>query len=253
MIGTKVKTLSHNSPIALYHQLKDLLLEEILSGNQKEGDKIPPEYVLQEQFGISRATVRQALAELEREGYIERKQGVGTIVCRQKIRPRIMELTSFSEDMRARGLKPGSVTLSLNFMLPPQVVRERLKLKPGEKVWLVRRLRLANDEAVGLHSLYIPPTLEFAPRDLENMSSYYTLLSERHGIEPLYADEILSARNATKEEADLLGIQEGSAILTVDRTTYRLEDQPMEFVRIAYRADRYEYDIALYRTISPST
>ncbi len=208
---------------------------------------LPPERELQERYQVSRATVRHALDELEREGVLKRIQGIGTIISDAKIRPEIMKLTSFTEDMLARGLQPGSKTLDLNLVVPPQIVQNSLALKPDEKVWYVKRLRLADQEPVGLNELYIPPTLEFAPADLNQMLSYYTLLDQRHHLRPMYAVEHLTARVAAEEEAAILAVSVGSPLLFIKRITYTEDNTPLEYVNLIYRADRYEYQVTLYR------
>jgi len=239
--------IHRNSPLPLYQQLKHLILADVQSGRLVEGGMLPTERELQQEHKLSRDTVRHALAELEREGVVKRMQGVGTLVSPPKIKPQLMELTSVTEDMLARGLEPSSKTLDLALVIPSQVVQAKFELDSDEKIWFVKRLRLANDAPVGLNELYIPPVLEFSPRDLNTMQSYYELLYQRHGLEPIRAIETLTAKNANQDEANLLNIPVGSSLLVIDRVTYTKNDQPIEFVRIAYRADRYEYQVALYR------
>ncbi len=206
---------------------------------------MPTEAEMKEEYGLSRATVRQALEELESEGYIERKRRFGTIVSRQRIKPELLKLTSFSEDVHARGLIPESKTLDVDFVVPPPRVREAFGLEPHEKVWRIRRLRAASGEPFGLHELYLPPTLQFSPRDLTGMTSYYKLLEEQHGLKPSCASEHLTASVANKQESGLLKIAEGAPLLVAWRSTYNENNQIIECVKILYRADRYEYTIQL--------
>lgn len=234
------------SGVPLYQQLRNYLLGRIQQGEWTEGAYLPTEYELKEEFGLSRDTIRQALNELEQEGIIERRRGVGTIVCHQRIQPELMKLTSFSDDMLSRGLAPESKTLEVDFVNPPSKVREQLNTEPNEKIWCVRRLRLGSGEPFGIHELYIPPTLQLSPRELMTMQSYYQLLEERHGLHPSHASEVLTASVATKTEAALLNISEGSPLLVAWRTTYAENQQVLEMVKIIYRADRYEYHFQLY-------
>lgn len=229
----------------LYLQLKNHLLQRIQQGEWQVGSHIPTEVEMKEEYGLSRATIRHALEELESEGYIERKKRFGTIVSHPRIKPELMKLTSFTEDILARGLVPGSKTLDVDFISPPSKVRAAFCLEPEEKVWLIRRLRSGNNEPFGLHDLYLPPTLQFSPRELSNMSSYYQLLDEKLGLKPAYATENLTASSASKEEAMLLNISKGDPVLVAWRNTYTAENQIIECVKILYRADRYEYSIQL--------
>lgn len=230
----------------LYLQLKEQLTLLIQQGKWSEGSLIPTEMEMKQEYGISRATVRQALNELEDEGIIERRRGVGTIICHQRIKPELMKLTSFSEDMRSRGLIPGSKTIDVEFTVPSSKVRESFNIETDEKVWRVCRLRLASDEPFGIHDLYLPPALSFSPRELNNISSYYQLLEEKHGLKPAHASETLTASIANKAEASLLKISEGAPLLVIWRNTYTEENQIIESVKVIYRADRYEYHIQLY-------
>ena len=134
----------------------------------------------------------------------------------------------------------------MDFVNPPSKVRQYLITEPNEKVWCVRRLRLASGEPFGIHELYIPPTLQVSPRELMTMQSYYQLLEDRHGLHPSHASEALTASVATKNEAALLKISEGSPLLVAWRITYAENKQVLEMVKIIYRADRYEYHIQLY-------
>jgi len=241
-----VQIFERESGTPLYIQLKAHLLKRIQQGEWPEGSHISTEYEMKEEFGLSRATIRQALNELEQEGIIERRRGIGTIVSCQRIQPELMKLTSFSEDMLSRNLVPDSTTLDVDFVTPPLKVRERLETEPNEKVWCVRRLRLASGEPFGIHELYIPPTLQFSPRELSTMQSYYHLLDERHRLRPSHASETLTASVATQSEAVLLKIAEGAPLLVAWRTTFAENNQVIETVKIIYRADRYEYQFQLY-------
>lgn len=225
----------------LYLQLKTHLLRRILKGEWQEGSLLPTEAEMKEEYGLSRATIRQALEELKNEGYIERKRHVGTIVSFQRVKPELMKLTSFSEDILARGLKPESKTLETDFIMPPPNVRIAFGLEPQEKVWRILRLRSASGEPFGLHELYLPPTLQFSPRELATMTSFYQLLEMRHGLKPARATENLSASVATKQESALLKIAEGDPVLVAWRSSYAADNQIIECVKILYRADRYEY------------
>ena len=113
--------------------------------------------------------------------------------------------------------------------------------------WYVKRLRTADGEPVGIHDLYIPPTLEFAPQALQTMSSYYRLLHERHGIEPERATERFTAKTADAEEAALLRVPEGTALLTIERLTFDATDRAIEYVALRYRADNYHYRVEMRR------
>jgi GntR family transcriptional regulator len=238
--------LDHDISTPLYLQLKQHLLNKIACGEWKEGERIPTELELKKEFGVSRATIRQALVEIEREGIIERRRGVGSIVYHQRIKPELMKLTSFTEDMTSRGFTPGSRVINVDYVVPPGRACTMLGIAPGEKVWWIKRLRLADNSPLGVHDLYIPPDLKFAPRDLAGMDSFYRLLVEQHKLKPAYATETLTAAGATKTEAALLHIPEGAPLLIIWRRTCSEDERVLEVVRLAYIAERYEYHAQLY-------
>ncbi len=230
----------------LYLQLKELILARIHSGEWTEGTHLPTEMEMQKEYGLSRATIRQALDELTKDGIVERKRRAGTIVSPRRVQPELIKLTSFSDDIRSRGLVPESKTISADLVIPPNKVQEAFKLSHDEKVWLVTRLRSASGEPYGLHELYIPPHLQFSPREINSLTSYYDLLVQRHNLRPSYATENLTASIASKQEAGLLGIEPNAPLLVAWRVTYAEDNQAIECVKIIYRADRYEYRIQLF-------
>ncbi|GAP10217.1 transcriptional regulators [Bellilinea caldifistulae] len=244
MLNSLLPPLNQSDHVPLYFQIKNVIAEQIREGRLASGELLPSEYALMQMFNVSRATIRQALGELEMEGLIERRQGVGTFVKAKKIEPEIIKLTSFSEDMRSRGLKPGSKTLEVENILPDAQVMNHLGLSAKVPVWCVRRLRFANNEPIGLQYLYIPPWLKVDPEELIKLQSYYELLS-RKGIKLAHASELLIARNATKREAELLNIKTGRPLLVADRVTYDMRNVCVEYVQFIYRADRYQYRLTL--------
>lgn len=239
-------TFSHNQGTPLYLQLKQYLLEKINTGEWKEGERIPTELELKNDLSLSRSTIRQALTEIEREGMIERRRGIGSTVCHKRIRPELMKLTSFTEDMTSRGHVPGSRSIEINYVVPPLRVTDALDIAPEERVWCVKRLRTADDSPLGIHDLYLPPDLTLSPRDLSEMQSFYHLLAERCNLKPAHATETLTAAGATKAEAALLQVVEGTPLLVVWRKTFSQEQRILEVVRLAYLAVRYEYHVELY-------
>lgn len=240
-------TLGRNNPLPLYYQLKQHIIEQIAHGELKPGQMLPSERQYQETLSVSRATVRQAFSELVNEGYLERQQGVGTVVARKKIAPQLLRLTSFSEDMRSRGFTPGSETLKIEQSLPSPQVRKIYQIAQNTPIRSVYRLRYADGDPIGLQRLFLPPWLPLTDDELLHMTSYYNLLEERFHLSIDHAHETLSARGATPQEAELLKIAHGQALLYIERSSYDKEDQVLEFVQFVYRADRYQYELMLYR------
>src|SRR5919202_1459520 len=146
------------------------------------GEAIPSERRLSSELGISRLTVRAALDDLVRDGYLERRQGAGTFVSEPKIAQQLT-LTSFSEDMRRRGMVPGSRTIELRETHAGAAVGRALSISPDARVLSIRRLRLADGEPMALEELHVPAELVpgLSREELEN-ASFYALLEERYGV-----------------------------------------------------------------------
>jgi GntR family transcriptional regulator len=245
--ATQGNALNKKRRTPLYYQLKQHLQEHIAAERLQQGDAIPSERELQERFGVSRATVRQAIGELVSEAILERRQGVGTVVARPKIAPELRQLTSFSEDMRIRGVRPGAQLITAEQVAAPPRVREVYGADANTPLWMLYRLRLADDEPLGLQRIFLPPSLPFASAEIKEMESYYQLLERRFGLHLSRAEELLGAKNATEQEAALLRIESGQALLVRERVTFDQYGRPVEFVQFVYRGDRYQYRLPLER------
>ena len=202
------------------------------------GAALPPERELAAELGVARMTVRQAIADVDALGLVRREQGRGTFV----VGPRLAQplaVTSFSEDARRRGLRPGSRVLG--FQRGPGGAREAraLALVEGEPVITVTRLRLADDEPLAIETAHLPGALLSAlgPDDLED-HSLYALLEER-GVVVATGTQAVEPTVLTAAEADLLDQEPGAAAFLFEVVTRDRDERPVEFVRALYRGDRY--------------
>jgi GntR family transcriptional regulator len=233
-----------------YYQLANILRERIVDGKVEAHQPIPSERELEKIYSVSRTTIRQAIDLLVRQGFLYREHGKGTFVSPQKLQKGISELTSFTEDMKQRGLKPGQKILEMGYVQPPESVRIRLELpKDCGPVFFVERLRLGDGAPMGLQTSYylLPEGMAFSRQELEKTGSIYTLLQEKLHLIPTEADETLEVTLATPREASLLQIKAGSPLLLSERTTYSQNRRVIEFVKILYRGDRYRYIAKLTR------
>ncbi|MFM8394018.1 MAG: GntR family transcriptional regulator, partial [Acidobacteriota bacterium] len=160
--------LNKHSFTPLYYQIEQALRRQIEDGELAPGEAIS-ERELSEQLGVSRMTTRQALNTLRDEGLIYTERGRGTFVAEPKMDVHTRQLLGFSEDMRRRGLTPSSRILNLGRDVPPEVVRERLKLGPEDEVYEIERLRLADGIAMAWEICHLPVNLgiEIGREDLE--------------------------------------------------------------------------------------
>ncbi len=228
-------------PTVLYEQVKQSVLALIERDGLVPGDRLPTEMELLDRFRVSRITVSRALRELTEAGLIERRQGVGTFVARPKVLVDLQRLKSFSEDMLLRGFRPGGRILRIAEVTPPKEVQRALHVKANARLQVIVRLRAANREPIGLHEAYLHPHLRVTERELAQRGSLYAVLWDRWHITLAEADETIEAVTAAGSVASLLNVGRNAPLLQVKRISYDQRHRPTEFVRMLYRADRYQY------------
>jgi GntR family transcriptional regulator len=244
-----VQPLDKNGFIPLYYQIQRALMEKIHSGELSEGDPLASEEELSRYYQVSRMTARQALHGLKISGYAFSEKGRGTFVSRPKLEKNIMHLQGFTEDMRQRGMKPSSKLLQQTVISPTEELMQRLKLEAADRVLHLRRLRLADGIPMALEDSSIP-LRQFPGLDRIDFAkhSLYQTLRERYGVRVGYADEIIEALPATREESELLQIQKKASVLSIMRVILTTQESPIEFACSRYRGDRYRASIRVPMT-----
>jgi GntR family transcriptional regulator len=234
--------LDRQLPIPLYYQIRSRLLETIENGQLQPGDRVPSERELTERFGVSRMTARQAVSELETQGYLYRIQGKGTFVSAPKLDQPLLGLTSFSEDMRSRGLEPGAMVLGAQEVPAGARVARELCVVETAPVYRVERLRLAGGEPMALETAFVSAARCRGLLDVSlEHESLYAVLRERFGLHLVRAAQRLEAVAANPYEAELLHVHEGTPLLLLERVSRDQADTPAEYVRSLYRGDRYRF------------
>jgi GntR family transcriptional regulator len=214
------------------------------------GGAIPSERQLSQDLGVSRLTVRAAIDELAREGYLVRRRGSGTFVREPKIAQELT-MTSFSEEMRRRGMRPGSKTLSLDVKHAGAYLGRCLHVSPSERIVVAERLRLADDETMAIETLHVPERIvPGLTREDFDETSFYDLLEERYGVEIVGGVQTIEPTVTNEEESELLGVPLHSPAFQFERTT-RSDTEIVEFVRSIYRGDRYRLVTELNRRERP--
>lgn len=243
-----VTKLNHNSPIPLHHQLTEIIRKELMNGNFVDSNgKLPTEYELAEQFQVSRVTVRTALNTLLNEGLLDRKRGSGTFLKSNLSENWIGQLMGFSESIEAAGVKSGAEVLRAGTVTNvADRVQEELQ---SSEAWELRRLRFADGEPIAIEHSYFQHEigLELAKQqDLKRMKTY-EFIERKLNIKLHQAKQVMSAVNANREEAELLHVAEGDALLYIERCTVSIQGKPIEFLQSVYRPDDYQYVIHLHR------
>ena len=236
-LAKTVGPLDENSNLPLYLQLQRALKTAIDNHILSPDDALPAERDLATDFKVSRITVRKALDGLVAEGLLMRRQGSGNFVS-ARVEKNFAMLTSFSEDMRARGPTPRSVWLkkSSGTVTPEEALA--LRLSPGTPVYRFHRLRYADDAPMAIE--YATLAASALPSlDAVHESLYEAL--ERNGQRPARALQRLRAVLLTSEQAKLLKSKEGAAGLLVERLGSLRDGRAIEFSQSYYRADVYDF------------
>ncbi len=243
-----MSTIYRNSPLPRYYQLREIMRERIRTGEWKAGDLIPSERELAETYGISRMTARQAITDLVNEGLFYRERGKGTFVSRHKVTQQLLHLTGFTEDIRARGQLPSTRVISAQMLPADEITAERLRIPPQQVLFCLQRLRLADGEplAIELSQLSFPGCEKLVEEDLEH-NSLYRLLETKYGVPLMEAEQDLEAGLAGNEQAQLLKIPVGSAVLFTRRVTYTDRNQPIEYAKAVYCGNKYTFYTHLKR------
>jgi GntR family transcriptional regulator len=203
------------------------------------GEAIPSERQLSGVLSVSRLTVRAALDDLVREGYLQRRQGSGTFVSEPKIAQELT-MTSFTEDMRRRGMAPSSKTVELKIVPAGARLGRLLHVSPSEQIVVVKRLRYADRETMAIETLHVSESLipNLTARDLEE-HSFYELLEERFGVVVVGGSQAIEPTVTNEEESAALGVPLHSPAFLFERTTRSADGTIVEYVRSIYRGDRY--------------
>ncbi|HVJ34379.1 MAG TPA: GntR family transcriptional regulator [Terriglobia bacterium] len=234
----------------LYLRLQHMIREAVTSGILHELEALPGEREMAEMLGISRVTVRKALADLVSEGVLVQRRGSGTFVSQQRgrIEQPLSRLTSFTQDMRSRGLSAESQWLERSIALPTPQEAMVLGLSPGAEVCRLHRLRRADGVPMAIELAVVPR--QFLPDPEIVGASLYAALDEL-GARPIRALQRLHAISLPEYEAGLLQVPVGSATLFIERVSYLPDGRTVEFTQSHYRGDTYDFVAELY--VMPTT
>lgn len=223
-----------------YRQLYQHISDAISSGTLAALDHLPAEREMAEIADVSRVTVRKAVDKLVADGLIERRQGAGSIVrsTAPRLKQYLSSLTSFTENMSARGVVSTSKVLLQGLFAPNPDEMVALGLSTIDQVARVRRLRSAGDAPMALETSSLPPDILPNPELVQK--SLYSIL-RKSGQAPTRAIQRISALNVSGQEAELLELPDMTAVLKIDRTSYLSSKRPIEFTTGLYRSDIYDF------------
>jgi GntR family transcriptional regulator len=204
----------------LYQQIAAQIMEKITNSEWRVGDMIPSERELAEIFKVSRITTKKAVEYLQEKGLIYREVGRGTFIAKPKME-NIIAFKGFSEYITSKGGKPGSIILQQALQKPSPKLAEELQINEDELIVYIERIRTADDQIMALQNSSI---LHALCPDLEKMElankSMYAIFKERYGIFPAWTEVVMQATLADQNEAQLLKIEPGDALLVVKALSY---------------------------------
>jgi GntR family transcriptional regulator len=245
-------SLNRTLPVPLYYQLAQLLAAQISRGDFPPGSQLPPERELGERYGISRMTVRQALACLVADGTLTVHQGLGTFVAAPKLTANPVHLLSFTEEMIAKGSAPSSRVLEQRLVVPPDPLARGLELAPlppgGEPpprpslAVKIVRLRLSAGVPLVLETVHVPAALcaDLEHADLAT-TSLYARFETVYGLKLAHTRQTLESAAADDAEAQLFGLPPATPMILLRGITYLDDGRPAEHFKAIYRGDRFMF------------
>jgi GntR family transcriptional regulator len=236
------------NPSPLYAQVEAVLASSIADGTITPGSQLPTENSLIERFGVSRPTVRKAIQNLTARGLVEIQRGKGTFVTRPKITQELTALSGFVEDMQALGRKPTARLLDKQVVAASKTVAGHLALAAGALVVRIQRVRLADGVAVSFDETYLPLEIgeKIVSNDLE-AEPIFSLLEQKYHMPLVEAEYRLEAVSAEPAVAQALGVETGSALFLIERTSYCAGNQPVDYEKLYYRGDMVRFVTRLAR------
>jgi GntR family transcriptional regulator, N-acetylglucosamine utilization regulator len=245
--GPSKPGLLRDSPVPLHSQLRHLLVAMIEQGEIRHGDALPPERDLAAQFGVSLAPVRQAILDLVREGVLYRTRGKGTFLRERSLVEHVSILSSFTASMRDKGLEVEMRLLRRRRVRMPRAVARSLGTDEPTSI-LLERLALVQEEPVALFASHLPAgRFPDVGARLARRGSLSSVLEDDFGVVPVRADTIVEVGRCTTEQAALLEIPAGSALLIARGTSYDADDHGIEHFDVRYRADRIRLRLESHR------
>lgn len=228
---------------SLYFQIKQLLLQSIKDGKYKKGELIPSEMELGDLYNVSRTTIRLAINELVQEGYLIRQRGKGTTVKQSKIVENIRGIKSFTNEMSEKGFIPTTKKVIVSVERANEEISNALDIAIGSSVYCIFRVRCVDDEPLVVFVTYLPGKLEMSISENAYLGSLYEYLSNNKGIQLVRILEHIEVGYPTPNICSELLIPSGSAVLLRTRTSFDEDNNPVEFTKSYYRADKYTYSL----------
>ncbi len=236
--------LSLRKRLPLYLQIEAILKSKILTGELKEGDRLPPENELSKQFGVSPLTVRQALSSLVVEGLLDRRPGIGTIVKKNMDEKIILKLSGEMDEFLSIGKETETVVLRSEVIQGPGKPMQYLKLNQTDRICFVEKVRHWKTTPIMVVEEYAPQSLiGTLPRNKKSRDSLYFILTLKKGFPLKEATQTIESSTADERIAPLLQVEMGSPLFYMERIFYEEKGLPILFQITYTRADRFKFSV----------
>ncbi|MFE6996902.1 GntR family transcriptional regulator [Microbacterium sp. NPDC057659] len=235
--------IDRTGPVPLYFQVSTRLQSAIRSGEIPSGARLENEISIAEQLGVSRPTVRRAIQELVDKGMLVRRRGVGTQVVQGSV-TRQVELTSLFDDLQSAHHEPGTQVLVHEVIPASAAVAEALGIATGDEVLRLRRRRSTDGVPVAVMENHLPASLAGISVEQLESRGLYQILRAR-GVAISVAKQKIGARRAQDDEHELLEIDEGGPVLTMERVSFDQSGAAVEYGHHCYRPDMYSFATTL--------
>ena len=246
LLGLDDIAAMRSGPAPLYHSLGHIIRSRIQGGEWQPGQQIPSERRLMELCGLSRATVRQGIEYLVREGILYRVQGKGTYVAAPKIKQGMLRLCDFAATMRRNGLQPGARLLQEGNGEPPPNVRRALALGDADPVAWVQRLLLVNGAPLILETCYIPQArFPSGLAGYDGLDDIPVFMARLHGMQISDGPDAFEPVILESREASLLGVKAGVPALWIEQVGLDDTGKPALFCSSLLRGDRCRFYVGL--------
>ena len=244
--------LKRDSDVALYIQIAENLRQAIAAGNFGASGRIPPEKALMERFGVSRVTIRLAVGHLLNEGLVVRKQGKGTFVVGSTVRHELGDLKGFYDVLVSQGLRPETELLKFEPSVPPPDIADALG-GVKTRLMLLQRLYRLEQTPIGLATTWLPSKAKSIPWVDAEQHFSYSILQDILGLCVARAEIAIRGQLAGPELARLLELDKVSAVLILERKSFGLKNEPLEFTRFAVNSETYKFTLEAQGSLPLST
>jgi GntR family transcriptional regulator len=242
------KSLDRKSPVPLYYQLKEVLLEKIKNGEIGRDGMFPTEDILCKEYGLSRGTVKKAILELKNEGFIISERGKGVFLVKSKFEQSLLRFYSIGREMRERNEDFRTRVIIKEIIKSTRGIQDTLGVAEDEDLNRIVRVRHLENEPVIMESIFIPVRVcpELLEEDVENVP-IYDILENKYNLKILKVRETLEPVKLKREEAKILESKAGDPAFLIERVTYLTDDRPIEVRKSIIRGDRFKFTTELDR------